>query len=473
MSTDSPSLAQRRSVFWRIHAWAAIIASPFIVVAACTGLLYVFTPQLEQVLHARLDHVSPNGSRRPLDELVKAAMQAAPQGMKLRSVLVPEEADQSLQVVFRPARKDAPAAAANPGAAHAGHAGHEGHDAAAPPPPANRMPTAAAPVESDNRIPRGAVLYVDPYSGEVLGQHGEMERYSLWARRLHSSLLQGNGWRWMIELGASWMVVMLLTGVYLWWPRRSALPPKPGTPGRAAWSYWHAITGIVLALMSLVILTTGLTWSQFAGDQIRSFRDVIGQASPAPPKGLHSTPLPGDEIMNWEDVLQATRSRAPLGPVQIVPPQGGQGVWRVSSPEDAAPTGKFTLVLDAFSGRTMFYADWDHQTAWGMATAIGIPFHRGEFGWWNQAILFAFGAGVLFSLVSGWTMLIGRGRDGLPMMPRLLPGAWGSLPPSAWFTAAVLLVAMPLLALSALPVALTEAVLAWRRKGDAMAAVNG
>ena len=46
-------------------------------------------------------------------------------------------------------------------------------------------------------------------------------------------------------------------------------------------------------------------------------------------------------------------------------------------PEDAEPTGKFTLVLDAFSGRTMFYADWDHQTAWGMATN-GIPFHRGE-----------------------------------------------------------------------------------------------
>jgi hypothetical protein len=57
------------------------------------------------------------------------------------------------------------------------------------------------------------------------------------------------------------------------------------------------------------------------------------------------------------------------------------------------------------------------------------------------------------------------------MLPGL-PGAWGSLPPSAWFAAAVLMVAMPLLAPSALPVALTEAVLAWRRRGDPMATVN-
>jgi hypothetical protein len=34
-----------------------------------------------------------------------------------------------------------------------------------------------------------------------------MDRFSLWARRLHS-LLQGKTWRWMIELGASWMMVM-------------------------------------------------------------------------------------------------------------------------------------------------------------------------------------------------------------------------------------------------------------------------
>jgi hypothetical protein len=128
MSTPSPALAQRRSVFWRIHAWAAIIASPFIVVAACTGLLYVFTPQVEQVLYAGLDRVKPSVPRRPLDEIVQAAMQAArgPEAARCWCPLNPTNRCRSCS-----GSKDTPTR----GGLAAGHAGHGGDDAAAPPPP--------------------------------------------------------------------------------------------------------------------------------------------------------------------------------------------------------------------------------------------------------------------------------------------------------------------------------------------------
>jgi hypothetical protein len=67
----SPSLsARRRSLFWRIHFWAALIASPFVLVATLTGLLYVFTPQIEARLYGHLEHVTPAGSMLPLDAAV-------------------------------------------------------------------------------------------------------------------------------------------------------------------------------------------------------------------------------------------------------------------------------------------------------------------------------------------------------------------------------------------------------------------
>ena len=70
--------AQRRSLMWRIHFWAALIASPFAVVAAITGTLYVFTPQIESALYAHLDQVEVLEKARPFDELVDAARNAAP-----------------------------------------------------------------------------------------------------------------------------------------------------------------------------------------------------------------------------------------------------------------------------------------------------------------------------------------------------------------------------------------------------------
>lgn len=74
-----PSLAaRRRSALWRIHFWAALIASPFALIAVLTGLLYIFTPQIEAHLYGRLEHVEPTGPMRALDASVTVARMAAP-----------------------------------------------------------------------------------------------------------------------------------------------------------------------------------------------------------------------------------------------------------------------------------------------------------------------------------------------------------------------------------------------------------
>jgi uncharacterized iron-regulated membrane protein len=490
MSTPASLIARRRSLFLRIHFWAALIASPFALVATLTGLLYVFTPQVESALHGHLDRVVPAGQPRALDTLVAAAQAAAPAGQHLKTVIVPGAADASVQVVFSPARHTGIAAAASHGehaehgghggaakpAGHAGHAAHAGHGAGADQPVAlvavvaNVTTTATA----GDRLPRGTVVYVNPYTAQVLGSHAEMERFSMWSKRLHSTLLQGDGWRWMIELSASWMLVMLLTGIWLWWPRGQARAlPEADARGRTGWKQWHGFLGVALAVVSLAILVTGLTWSKHAGSQIRSFRDAIGQAPPSPPKGLQSVPAAGQQALGWEGVLRAARQHASDVPLQMTPPRNAQGVWRIASTEQTDPLRKINLVLDAYSGRALFQADWEDQTAFGKGTAIGIPFHRGEFGWWNQAVLFAFGAGVLFSLVSGWAMFLLRRRQGSATLPRVLPGAWMAMPAAGWITGAILLVAMPLFALSAALVLVLEAALAWRQRTVRMVLAQG
>jgi uncharacterized iron-regulated membrane protein len=480
MSPPQTLIARRRSLFLRIHFWAALIASPFAIVATLTGLLYVFTPQVEAVLHGHLDRVVPAGRPQPLDALVQAARAAAPSEQHVKNVVVPGDADGSVQVVFAPPRHSATMAqvghaghgAAASADAHAGHAGHAGHVAMdkLPAPIVNVTTTATA----GDRIPRGTVVYVDPYTGKVLGSLAEMERFSTWSKRLHSSLLQGDSWRWMIELSASWMMILLLTGIWLWWPRgQAAALPDATARGRSAWKQWHGFLGVLLAFMSLAILATGLTWSRHAGDQIRTFRDAIGQAPPTPPKGLQSDGGPGQAPLTWEAVLQAAREQAPGITLQMTPPRKERGVWRINSSEQTDPVKKTNLVLDAYSGRTLYQAGWEQQTVFSKGTAVGIPFHRGEFGVWNQVLLFLFGASVLFSLVSGWVMFVRRRRQGSATLPRLLPGAWRSAPRGAWVAGAILLLAMPLFAVSAAVVVLVEAALVWRQRTVRMVFAQG
>ena len=442
----------RRAWLWRVHFWSALIASPFVLVACLTGLLYVFTPQIERSLHGHLDTVQAQAQARPLDESVQAARHAAPEGWSLHSVVPAFDPDDSVRVAFTPPMQDK--------AKGGGHGGHGASTGAAEAKPQFLRPNFGIPS-------RAVVVYVNPYTAEVLGQLKESERFATWARKLHSSLLQGDGWRWMIELAASWTLVMLVTGVYLWWPHpgQSGLP-QAGAKGRTAWRQWHAFLGVALGLVSLVILSTGLTWSQYAGSQVKWARDATGQAPPRIPAGLKSTPSENAKPLSWEQAVAAIRHEAPAVSMMVMAPKGPEGVWRANQMDKGDPTKRFDLLLDAYTGQRLYYSGWDAQTAFGKATAIGIPFHRGEFGWWNQAILFVFGAGVLFSLVSGWAMFFRRHSRRGPFLPPVPTGAWRSTSPWACLGGLAMLVAMPMLAVSAAPVLLMEAWWAYRLRGQ-------
>jgi uncharacterized iron-regulated membrane protein len=450
-ASRQPSLlARRRSLFWRIHFWAALIASPFALLAALTGILYIFAPQIEDTLYGHLDRVIPTGQMLSLDQSVAAAKAVAPSGLVLHSVLPAYAAGDSVKVNFAPPSTKT--------------SGHEGHQHAAAKPAIAQRPAFGLPSKT-------IVVYINPYTNAVLGEMAAQERFSNWSKKLHSRLLQDDSWRWMIELAASWLMVMLLTGVWLWWPRNgAAFLPQSGVKGRAGWKQWHAFLGVALSLMSLVILTTGLTWSKYAGDQVRAARDMVGQAPPALPRDLQSHPRDGASQLQWQAAWDAGRRFAPDVAMQLVAPRGPHGVWRASAADRGQPTKRFHLLLDSYTGESLYLAGWDKQTAFSKATAIGIPFHRGEFGWWNQLLLLVFGVGIVFSLASGWVMYFKRRRSGRLDFPRLLPGAWRSASLTCWMLAAALFVLMPLLALSAALVVLVEVALSMRATDAAIPA---
>lgn len=82
--------------------------------------------------------------------------------------------------------------------------------------PAN--PGASAEVTVGTEDGKMAV-YLDPYSGLVLGAMPDRATLMWTVRTLHSFKYFGTSSRYLIEIAAGWSILLVGTGIYLWWPR--------------------------------------------------------------------------------------------------------------------------------------------------------------------------------------------------------------------------------------------------------------
>lgn len=460
MTLDDASNAALRRALWRLHFWAGLLIAPIVLFAAVTGLLYLLTPPVEAWLHRDLDRVEALGAVQPLDAQVAAA-QAAHPGQALRFVVPAFGPGKTTQVHLRA-----------PADEHAGHAEH----GMAPSGAGAGAGSGAAPAATathDHGLPNGTLVYVDPYRAVVVGSLPELQRFATWAKKLHASALQGEAWRWPIELAASWMLVLFATGLALWWPRPraaggtgwGALRPRWGR-GRATWRDLHALVALAMGLVLAVVLLTGLTWSRHAGDHFRSLLQAARQDAPKAPAGLRSRPVDGVAPLNWQAVHERAVALAPPIAMQLTAPTQADGVWRVENFDRSQPTRRFTLLLDAYSGEPRFQTGWGDFPLLSRATAVGIPFHRGEFGLWNQLLLAAAALACVFSVVSGLVMMAKRRGKGRIRAPAGLALAqWRHLPAWCAVTAVLLGLALPVFGWSLLLYLLGEASLAaWRRR---------
>ena len=373
-----------------------------------SGAVYLFKAELEAWSERAYDQLEINGPAAPVGAQIGAALNAVPEA-RLEGYELPQSAQAAARVLVR-----------------------QGGETVR--------------------------VYVHPQSLAVLGSVAEAGRLMKTVFRLHGELLLGKRGSMLVELAASWAIVLILTGLVLWWPRHSrgaagVLYPRLGGGGRIFWRDMHAVTGVWISLLALGLLISGLPWASFWGEYFKSVRRFTGTAaarqewptdggrseaaaagdgqaghaghggSAAGGRSKQTPPWSPEQGAAAEVVAAAVRGLRLDPPVVIAPAaradMHGPHRWTAKSLTANRPRRE-NLVVDGHSGAILSREGFADKHLIDQIVAVGIAAHEGRlFGWPNQLLGLLTALGLLLLSVSG-VVLWWRRRE---------PGLLGAPPP--------------------------------------------
>ncbi len=390
MSSSDATGVRWYNAVWRWHFYAGLFCIPFVIWLALTGSIYLWRPQIEAVLDRPYDHLATTGPLASPEAQVAAALAAMP-GAKLHHYVLPANEHAATRILV-------------------------------------------AKGGEDWRV------MVDPRSLAVLDVVRDESRPMRLLFHLHGELLAGAIGSYLVEIAACWAIVMLLTGLYLWWPRGPArlagvLYPRLRAGPRLFWRDLHATAGLWVSLLALGLILTGLPWAKGWGTYLAEIRALTGTAHGPVDWSIGGKPA-GQEAMSGEhaghmampgvtaprgDLARVIATVVPLGlapPVNLTPPRSAGAPWSAASDAADRPL-RTTVAVDGATGRVVSRLDFAQRHWIDRAIGYGVAAHEGQlFGLANQ-ILGTLTALLLVVLaISGavlWWRRRPAGRLGAPM----------------------------------------------------------
>ena len=410
-----PAAGALYRAIWRWHFYAGLIVAPILLIMAITGAIYLFNSEIDDLLHRDVRFVQHEGPAMPVSHWIAAAQAAHPGAVM--SVEMPATPDRPGIVTIVPKEGEA------------------------------------------------LQVAVEPATMEVLGATVTARTLTGWAELMHGTLTIGTLGERIVELAACWTLVMIATGLYMWWPRGAVfnfggvLVPRLRLRGRALFKDIHAVTGVWVSLLIVFMILTGLPWAGVQGPVVRQGVNLAGIGYPAPPSGSvpmkqvlrdtpwaleeaampqsriapehaahagHSAPGAGPDaaaVAGVDGIVDALWARGIAGGYRLSLPVGPAGVYTAAIYPDN-PSGQRTLHFDRYTAaliQDVGYAEY----GWGaQAIETGVSLHRGNyFGRANQMLMLMPCMGIVLLVISGAIMWWKRRPAGKLAAPPRVPDA--------------------------------------------------
>jgi uncharacterized iron-regulated membrane protein len=425
--TEAAGVSLYRAI-WRWHFFAGLLVIPFLLNLAITGSLYLFKDEINNTFFGYRYEVQPTGSRLAPQKITDIAASAVP-GSSATSYRDPGSADRSAIVTV---------------SSEAG----------------------------------STLVFVNPYDGKVLDMVGSENEFNYVVKRIHSLAYFGSTTNKLIEITGGFAMVLVVTGIYLWWPRRQSggVVSVRGTPSRRVfWRDLHAVTGAFAGVLIFFLALTGMPWSGYWGANVQSWLGSHGLGYPTQlwddvPKSQKVTadilpkvgwvveraPVPLSDIaaaqskkpIGLDKAVEAAKAAGIAPGFDMALPSNETGVYTAAIfPDDLA--SERTIHIDQYSGKPLVDIDYAQYPVLGKAIEWGINVHQGqEWGRFNQFLMLGTCLTIILSCVTGIAMWWKRrpaGRVGVPPMPPRR-----SVYAGLWVIALVFAVAFPMSGLAIL-----------------------
>ncbi|TSD94288.1 PepSY domain-containing protein [Skermania sp. ID1734] len=381
-----------RPLVLRLHFYAGILVAPFILVAAITGGLYAVAPTLESVVYHDYLHVNPSGKQHAVAEQVAVAERQRPD-LTVAAVRPAPGPTDTTRVLF-----DDPSL-----------------------PDSTRL-----------------AVFVNPYTATPIGDlpvYGSAGALPLrtWLDHLHRDLHLGEAGRAYSEIAASWLWVVTLGGLYLWFRRyrrrrRSVAPARFATldrrsAGRERTLNWHGVVGLWISVVLLFLSATGLTWSALAGQHVTDLRAALGWQTPTINTTIGTTPAqisgheghdgghhpggptPAVDASAIDSVLSVAREHGVTGAVEVTVPDRPGVAYTVTQTRQPWMFSPDAIAIDGATGTvtdTLPFSAWPLPA---QLTTLAIALHMGIlFGLANQIALLGVVVGLVSVIARGYLL---------------------------------------------------------------------
>ncbi|WCE31250.1 PepSY-associated TM helix domain-containing protein [Vibrio sp. SCSIO 43137] len=376
----------RYFLVWRWHFYAGFFAAPFMLILSLTGLVMLFDDEIEMARYSDVLSVTIQQTELPISYQLDAVKQQYPDSI-ITQFIPAISSDQANRFNVR-----------SPGG-------------------------------------KSVLVTIDPFTGDVLG---EIDRSNSWyelANKIHGTLLIGNTGDFLIETAASISMLLLISGLYLWFPtdrasRAGFLVLRMSSGLRIFMRDLHANLGGILSLILFLFLLSGLAWTGVWGAKLvqgwNTFPPFYTWGEKPESQLTHSSLNHGsEEEMPWNlelailpesqheqhnaeshlsateqekndradkavsiDVITQMATELGFSRYKLFLPLSETGVYTLAANTMAGdivdPRDDRTTHIDQYSGKVLIDVTWHDYSIFAKLMAAGVSWHQGDMGLLNK-----------------------------------------------------------------------------------------
>ncbi|SEC31215.1 Uncharacterized iron-regulated membrane protein [Tenacibaculum sp. MAR_2009_124] len=386
---------------WKWHFIAGLISLPFVLVLSITGAIYLFKSEVEQ------------GYKSNITKVVSSDVQ-----------------ELSYQEQWLIAKKEM------------------------------KKPLSSIIVLNDNglatefvagRFSHKTSIFVDANTGRVTGKFSPKNTWMYTVRKLHGELLGGSFGTKIIELIACWMIVLIITGLYVWWPFKRGVSgvflPRFNEGKRTFYRDLHAVLGFWFSGLLVLTLAGGLPWTDVFGGGFKWIQKVTNTGYPKTWSGRGLTSQIEGDALTLDEMITIAKSQNLKGELSVGLPKSEKSTFCVFNKTFDLDAQRM-LHFDQYSGSLVKKHTWSDVGVLMRARMWVMAFHQGQFGGWNFWIMF--GVALVLTVMSisaiiSYLLRKQKGTLGVPKVPKSF-----SVTPSILILIGVLGLLLPLFGLSVL-----------------------